>query len=377
LGAALHAFAAQLRLLARGPRYAAMLALFLGATLLSLETYHQRTVRELPVAVLDLDGTRITRTLALALDATPELRVPTDPPATLEDARAAMVRGTLAGVVLVPDGFTADLKRGHRAEVVVAVDMSNVLVGKTAARAAQRVLATIAAGAQLTALEKLGTPPSAALARAVPITVRESLAENPGSSFAVYVGPPLAYFFLHLLTLFLAWSVLGRPERAPAPGETLGRFAAVLAIALGLGLVVTYGFFPREAIVIASPFPVVALALAAFLATDLLFAAALAAVLRGGLFAFQATVLLGMLSIMLSGLTWPWDAIPSPLRAVALAIPFTAFGRAFRIFLHAPADLGDLARPLALLGAQSAAFLAAIAAARLAPRVAAALRRPA
>jgi ABC-2 type transport system permease protein len=370
----LHGFLAQLRLLGR-PRYVAMLALFAGATLLCLETYRERTVRDLAIAVLDADGTRVSRTLALDLDATPELRVVPGPPPTLDAARAALVRGTLAGVVVVPDGFTSDLKRGRRAEVLVAVDMSNVLVGKTAARAAQRVLATIAAGSQVTALEKLGAPPSAALARAVPITVTESLAENPGASFAVYLGPTFAFFFLHLLTLLLAWSVLGRPGPALPLADTWGRFGAVLAVALALGLGITYVLLPRVAVAAASPFPVVALALLAFLAADLLLAAALAAVLGGALVAFQATALLGMLSIMLCGLTWPWDAIPAPLRAVAIAIPFTAFGRAFRIFLHAPSGLLDLARPLSLLATQAAVFAAVVAAARLGPRAAAAVRR--
>src|SRR5574340_200618 len=109
-----------------------MLAVFLGASWLTIATYQQRVMRELPIAVLDMDGTGLSRTVARHLDATPELRVLTDPPPTLAAAQDALDRGTLAGVVLVPDGFSADLKRGHRAEVLAAVDMSNVLVGRTA-----------------------------------------------------------------------------------------------------------------------------------------------------------------------------------------------------------------------------------------------------
>lgn len=371
------AFLDHLRRLAGSRRYRLMLLLFLGASALSVATYRQRVVRELPVAVLDMDGTGLSRTAVRFLDATPDLRVVGDAPPTLAAAQDALDRGELAGVVVIPDGFSAALKRGRRAEVLVAVDMSNVLVGRTASRAVTRVLGTIAAGVQVTVLQKLGATPAAALARAVPIAVTESLSRNPGSSFAVYLAPAFAYFFLHLVTLFLAWSVLwpaapGRPLR-----ETLGRFAAALAVVFALGLLTTYVLLPIDAVPVASPFPMVAAALLAFLITDLLFAAALAAPTGGSLLSFQATVLLGMLSLMFSGLTWPWDVVPGPIRAVAAAIPFTPFGRAFRLFLHEPAAVSELAGPLAWLAAQAAGSLAVIGAAALARRLSGRLRRPA
>lgn len=368
------AFLAHLRALAASPRYRLMLAVFLGASWLTLATYRRQVVRELPVAVLDMDGTGLSRTVARFLDATPELRVPTDPPPTLAAAQDALDRGALAGVVLVPDGFSADLKRGRRAEVLVAVDMSNVLVGRSASRAIAKVLATISAGAQVTLLEKLGATPSAALARAVPIAVTESLSRNPGSSFAVYLAPAFGFFFVHLVTLFLAWSVLWPGDPARRLPEALGRWAAVLAVSLALALGTAYGLLRIDGIAPASPPAVVALALLAFVGAELLFVAAVAALLGGGLFAFQSTVLLGMLALMFSGLTWPWDVIPGPIRAVASALPFTAFGRALRIFVHERAGVRDLAGPLAWLGAQAAAFLAVIGAARLARGLAARAR---
>ncbi|ACG73908.1 conserved hypothetical protein [Anaeromyxobacter sp. K] len=368
------AFLAHLRGLAASPRYRLMLAVFLGASWLTIATYQQRVMRELPLAVLDLDGTGPSRTVARYLDATPELRVLTDPPPTLAAAQAALDRGTLAGVVLVPDGFSADLKRGRRAEVLVAVDMSNVLVGRTASRTIAKVLATVSAGVELGVLQKLGTPPSAALAKAAPVVVTEALARNPGASFAVYLAPAFALFFVHLVTLFLAWSVIWPADPARRPAEALGRWAAVLVVALALAVLSTYGLLRIDGIHPASPPPVVALSLLAFVGAELLFAAAVAALLGGGPFAFQSTLLLGMLSLMFSGLTWPWDVIPGPIRAIASALPFTPFGRALRIFLHEPAALRDLAGPLGWLAAQAAGFVAVIAASRGARALAARAR---
>ena len=368
-------FLAQLREVVVRPRNQLMLVLFLGASAICIATYRQGAMRELPVALLDADGTGLSRTLARAVDATPELRVVTDPPATLDDAEAAVIRGELVGVILIPDGFTAALKRGRPAEVVVAAALSNILSGKTVQRTMAKVLATVGAGVQVSALEKLGTPPSVALATALPITATEALPRNPGASFAVYMAPAFAYFFLHLVALFLAWAVLWpvAPERGAA--ELLGRFGACLALAFALGLVTTYALLPLDGIWPASSFPVVAAALLAFLAVDLLFAAGLEALFRGSLIGFQLTVLLGMLSMMFSGLPWPWDLIPAPIRVVASAIPFIPFARAIRIFLHQPAGLADLAWPFAWLGLQALGWSAAIAAAASLAAGAAALRR--
>ncbi len=123
MSAFLHGLGAQLGLLAGRRRHRLMLLLFLGASALSAATYRQGAMRELPVAVYDADGTGLSRTVLRSLDATPELRVVTDPPPTLDGAERALVRGELCAVVLLPDGFTADVKRGRRAQVLVAADL--------------------------------------------------------------------------------------------------------------------------------------------------------------------------------------------------------------------------------------------------------------
>lgn len=369
MSAFLRALRDQLLLVACRRRYQLMLVLFLGASALSVATYRQGAMRGLPVAVYDADGTALSRTVARSLDATPELRVVTDPPPALESARTALTRGELCAVVLIPDGFTAALKRGRRAEVVVAADLGNVLTGKTAQRTVSRVLATVAAGAEVSLSEKLGTPRPVALARVMPISITDALPANPGASYAAYVAPAFAYFFLHVLILFLVWSVLWPADPGRPAAELAGRLGACLLAGLAAGAVVTYGILRLDGIAPASSPPVVLAVLLVLLLADVLFAAAISALFRGGLLGFQATVLLGMLSLMLSGLTWPWDAIPAPLRLLASLIPFTPFGRALRLFFPARVGLAELAAPLGWMGLQVGFFVAVMAAAALAERL--------
>jgi ABC-2 type transport system permease protein len=359
-------FAAELRLLAGERRYRLMLALFFGAVWLSIDTYHASVVRDLPVAVLDMDGTRLSRMVRLWLESTPELAASELPPTSLEEAHEALVDGRLAGVVLIPDGFAARVKGGKGAEAVIAVDMSNVLVGRTVQRAIGRVLGTLGAGVTVTTFQKLGEPARRARVRAVPVTLAEGFAFNPTASYAVYLAPAYGYFFLHIFALFVVWSVLARRAGGPATSPArLGGLAAVLLVTVGLGLLVTYAFLAREGIAPASSPAVVVVSLTAFLALDLLAAAAIREVVPAELLAFQITVLLGMLSFVFSGLTWPADMFPAPIRALSELIPFTPFGRAFRLFLHEPTTFADLAPVWRQMLAQAALYGTALGAGRL------------
>ncbi|MFT3916352.1 MAG: ABC transporter permease [Anaeromyxobacteraceae bacterium] len=367
----------QLVAFARGRTHRLVLALFVVFTLLTAGAFRAGALRDLPVAVVDLDGTGPSRTVARWLDATPDLRVVHDGPASLEEARAMLASGELTAVVVLPDGLSAALKRGRPAEVVVALDAGNLLTGKQAQKAVQRVLATAAAGAQLSLLEKLGTPASVAQGRALPITVTESLSRNPGSSFATYLGPVYAWFFVHLLLVLLGWATLW-PARAASAAERAGRLAAAGLVAVVGGLFTAYVALPLGGLPMPTPLPVLLTALGALAVAELLFVRAVAAVTSGSLFGFQSTVLVAMLSLMVSGLTWPADASPAPLRTLAAALPFTPFAAAVRVFQHEAAGLADLARPLGALALQALAFAAVVAAAAAVPVLRGRLaRRPA
>jgi ABC-2 type transport system permease protein len=221
-------------------------------------------------------------------------------------------------------------------------------------RAVARVLGTLGAGVTMTTLQKLGEPTHQALDHAAPVALAEGFPFNPEASYAVYLAPAYVYFFLHVFALFIAWSVLAPVSGAAPVGRArLGAFGAVLAVTTALGLGLTYGLLQREGVTPASSPLVVTAALAAFLALDLLLAAALASAVPNQLLAFQVTVLLAMLSFVLSGLTWPADTFPAALRALSEIIPFTPFGRAFRAFLHEPTTLGELTPAWLAMAAQA------------------------
>jgi ABC-2 type transport system permease protein len=373
-----HGFTGGARRLVTGRRYRVMTVLLLVGAWLSMDVYRDLVVRGAPVAVLDLDNSALSRTLRTFVAAAPELAVTGLPVASLDDAARRLRRGEVAAVVVIPAGLSRDLKRGRRVEVLVAADMSNILVGRNVTKAVAKAVGTTAAGAQLTLVRKLGEPKAHALARVVPITVADAPSFNAGLSYGVYVVPGLLCFLLHIYVLILGASVYAEPDAPAAAAARLGRHALLLVLGVALGLVLVYAFLPWVGIHPAAGPGAMALLLALLVAVDLLMAAAVAAVVPSRLLALEVTVLVAMLSMMLAGLTWPLDAFPAPLRGLALLIPFTPFSQALRSLLGDGAGAAALGGPLRLLGLQALVFGALLLVGRLGRRAARALqRRPA
>lgn len=356
----LHGLADQARRFVVVPRLAVMVAMLLGLAWIGMDTYRARVVRDVPVAVLDLDGSRISRAIRLYVGASREVRVATEPPRSVEEARAMLTDGRVAAVLLIPNDLSADLKHGRKASVLLAVDGSNLLVARNVHKALAKAVGTVAAGVQLTTVNKLGEPRDSALARVVPVTVDDGLAFNPSTNYPVYVVPPLLFFLLHVFVLLATLTVLlpGATGLPPPPvperrAAVAGRLATVAVLSVAAGAAFCWLYLPRVGIVPQAAPGIVLAFVCALVALDLLLALTFAAVMPTPIAALQAAIVLGMLSLMFSGVTWPADMFPAPLQRLASLLPFTPFARGMQVLLHHPVGWRDLADPLAGFGRQA------------------------
>lgn len=318
----------------REKRYLFMFTIFFVMTWLAMDVYHHMIVASLPVAVLDLDNSKLSRTLRLFLSATREIAVVNDGVESLEQAHALLESGELGGFVLIPENFSADIKRGKKSSVSVLIDDSNILIGKNVYKAVAKAIGTVSAGVELTMVKKMGERKDRAMAKVVPIAIEENFTFNPGVNYPTYIVPGIIFFFLHVLMLILTFSAIipdRRPEGFPAQA---GAVAAGYLVCLVTGLIFFYGFLARVQIIPSGGFLTVFLALAVFLLMDILMAMAIVSVAPSFQTGFQLTIILGMLSLMFSGITWPSDTFPAILLAISKIIPFTPFARGYQVFLH-------------------------------------------
>lgn len=352
---------AQVRLLLATPRYLVMLALLLGGAWVSADVYRDRVVLDAPIAVIDEDGSHLSRTIRLFLGASREVRVIDG---SVAGDREDLTSGRVAAVVRIPADLSSRIKRGRPADVVLTVDGSNILVARNIMKAVAKAVGTVAAGVELTVLGRLGVSGDRAMATVMPLVLVEDTTWNPAANYTVYLVPGLLFFLLHVYALTIVSSVF-------LPGGPQGgarRTGAVLVCALAafaIGLLFLYVVLPRTGVGPSSPPGVVVPVLLAFLGADVLMALAIALVVPRPLSALQVTIIVAMLSLMLSGITWPLDRFPPLLAAAGEAIPFTPFITSAQAFLHRPTALADIREGLASLGTQAAVFglIAAVAAA--------------
>lgn len=352
MGGFIDGFLSQAKRLLTTPKHLVMLVLLVAMSVATAEIYRGMVIRDVPIVILDLDQSSLSRTLERFIAASREVRAVRAPISSVEDAQELLMRGEVSAVVLIPSSFSKDLKHGREPRILIALDGSNIVVAKNVNKALATAVGTVSAGAQLSVVRKLGLSENQAMASVQPVLLDVNDAFNPANNYAVYIVPGSVFFLLHVYAMLLFASVFLPEHASPGVLHRLGRMSAIGMMSLVLGISMFLVLMPMAQVPLQSSLLVAVVVLCLFLVVEAWFATALAKLLPGPLFAFQATVILTMLALMLSGVTWPIDMFPKPMQEFTAWIPFTAFARALRIFVHEPVGFTQLQAPLHQLGHQ-------------------------
>ncbi|WP_455947653.1 ABC transporter permease [Lelliottia jeotgali] len=166
-------------------------------------------MRDIPIAIVDLDRSAESRQLTRMLDASPGVSVVSQP-ASLADAQSQLRRLEVFAVVLVPRDATRQALRGEQGTVFAYYNATYLTTGQSAVR--DIVEAVSAWNARLLG-ERIGKQVGPATLRAPPIAVQSDILHNPARSYELFLLPLL---FPAILSLGLALAVaasLGREVR--------------------------------------------------------------------------------------------------------------------------------------------------------------------
>ena len=89
--------------------------------------YRPELLREVPVAVVDLDNSAGSRQLARDIDASEAVAVVARPP-TMAEAERLVHERRAYGILLVPQGFERELLRGRQSPIAIYADASYFLM---------------------------------------------------------------------------------------------------------------------------------------------------------------------------------------------------------------------------------------------------------
>ena len=338
----------------RRDRMTLALMLAIPAMQLVLFGFAIRTeVRDVPTVVLDEARSSESRALAAVLENTGNFRLVgrVEGRAAL---RAEIESGRAQAALVIPPGYTEDVKRGRTAVAQVIVDAADPMSSSAAISGA-----ALAAQARSQALLGRRAPPA-------PLEVRVRPWYNPALRSEVYIVPGLVGVLLSL-TLILITSLSITRERERGTLEQLV-VTPIDKTSMMLGKIVPFvlvGYVQMTVVLllgsllfgvpVRGSIPVLYAVTFAFMMASLGLGLFVSTVARTQAQAMQLGFMLLLPNILLSGFMFPREAMPAPIRWASALLPLTHYLQVLRGVL-----LRDAALPALLPDAGVLLLMAAV-----------------
>jgi ABC-2 type transport system permease protein len=326
-----------------------MFMIFLPAFMLLLFGYALNfDVKHIPLAVVDLDGSRASRDLVdkfrtteyFDLKAVLPRTAAIDPIMAREDIRAALV---------IPVRFAEDLLAGRSPAVQVIVDGSNAMSGSTAAGYVGAILQSYSQGITLEALARRGLTDVA-----LPLATEVRVWYNPELRSANFLVPGLmAFILMVIVTVSTAFSIVREKERGTMDQI---RVSSIRPLELILGKMIPYALISLVAahivlvlgeilfgVGIRGSYPLLLLAMLLFVCGALGQGLLISSVTRTQQVAFLLAILTTMLpNFILSGFVFPIRNMPAVVQAITYLVPARYFLATLRAIILKGAGIGAI-----------------------------------
>jgi len=316
--------------------------------------YQHQVATQLPIALVDLDQSPASRKIAERLLATPQLRL-VQQLQDFEAGRALLERREVDGLVLIPADFERGVLSGTRPDAV-AFYLNGAYIVRTSAIGEGLQSALQDAVAQ--ALE--GPARALGIRNLTPVKMIAHPLFNTREGYGSYVVPGVAVVIVHQ-TLFMGIVLLMGERRRlgrrfDSAAELAGSGLAFVLIGLMtalfyFGFVFWFQDYPR-----AGGFGAMLLATALFVAATVAFALFIGSFFDRGERSAQFLAASSALVFFLSGVPWPFAAMPAPLALLAQLLPSTAGVQGLVKINQMDAQLGDVVPELGTLAALLAAY---------------------
>ncbi len=140
----------------------------------------------LPIAVLDLDSSDLSRSIIRMVDATPDTAVAVRV-GELAEGRGMILSGKVHGLLMLPQNLERDVFAGRRPEVVFFYNTQTLTIGNLTLRGVNAAVPTAAAGIRLSLRTAQGQPVEEAQAALSPIPVQSHALFNPTLNYVYFL----------------------------------------------------------------------------------------------------------------------------------------------------------------------------------------------
>lgn len=169
--------------------------------------FSQGLATRLPIAVLNLDGGDLSRTIVRTVDATPDAAVVANV-SDLTEGRHLILSGKVHGLLMIPKKLERDVFAGRRPEVVFFYNTQTMTTGNLTLRGVNAALAGVEGNIRLSLRTSRGQPVDIARSSLAPITVQINPLFNPTQNYAHFLLAALLPTILQIVIVtVMAYSV--------------------------------------------------------------------------------------------------------------------------------------------------------------------------
>jgi ABC-2 type transport system permease protein len=181
----------------------------------------------LPIAVLDLDGSELSRLIIRTVNATPDTAVALHV-AELSEGRRLIISRKIRGLLMLPRNLERDVFAGRRPEVVFFYNSQTFTVGNLTLRGVNAAVPTIAGGIRVSLRTAEGQPVEEAEAAVTPIPVQTHALFNSTLNYVHFLLAALLPAVLQTIVVTTMAYAVGLDV------ETRHRFAVLRRLGGGL-----------------------------------------------------------------------------------------------------------------------------------------------
>lgn len=173
--------------------------------------YYPEVVNDMPIAVVDLSQSSISRQFSRNLNATPELSVAYNC-ISMEEAIRQFHNREIRGIIHIPESFSSDIAMNKQTNISIYSDMEFFLYYKTLMTGSSFVALETGKQIQINKLMMDGMTQKQAQVIAEPIALVDNVIANQGGGFASY-GIPASLILIIQQTLILAIGIMAGTAR--------------------------------------------------------------------------------------------------------------------------------------------------------------------
>ncbi|MDP4267312.1 MAG: ABC transporter permease [Bacteroidota bacterium] len=331
-----------------------MIALVAYPVLYSLG-YEQEIVRDVPVAVVDLDNSSLSRQCSRMADATEQLKVECKAN-SLKEAQNLFYTGKVKGVIVIPANFEKDILRSKSTIVSVYSDASYFLLYKQVFGGVVYSSGTLSAGVEIKRMINDGKTIDQAKDLQDPLKVDIYNLYNPFGGYCSFVMPGIIILILQQ-TLLIGIGILGGTSRERNLFFTLheyvnkkgGSIPAVFGKASSY--VFIYIFNALFTMVVLhrwlglpdnTNFLTTLVLLIPFLYSVSFLGLAISVFFKERVYPILFLVFLSPILLFISGLSWPIQSVPRPIYLIGHLFPCTEMIPAYLRMRTAGAGLSQV-----------------------------------